>query len=67
MMCLQRGTIHRRQWHLMKSHGDIGEMAMATVQVGEYVQTMDRQAATVAFPEVIASAIASLWETATAE
>jgi hypothetical protein len=42
------------------------ETVMATVQIGKYVQTMGRQAATVAFPEVIASVIvsSSWWETA---
>ncbi len=33
-------------------------MVMVTVQMGEYVETMDRQAAIVVFPEVIASVIA---------
>jgi hypothetical protein len=66
-MHLQTGTIHRRQWQLWKSHDDIGEMVMGTVQVGEYVQTMGRQAATVAFPEVIASVFVSWWEIATSE
>jgi hypothetical protein len=39
-------------------------MVMATVRMGEHVQTMGRQAATFVFPEVIASmiAIASCWE-----
>jgi len=43
------------------------EMVMATVRVEEHVQTIRRQVATVAFPEVIASVIASWWETATVE
>jgi hypothetical protein len=37
-------------------------MAMATVRVGEHVQTMGRQAATVVFAEVMASVIAiAIW------
>jgi hypothetical protein len=57
------------QWQLWKPYEDVGEVIMATVQTGEYVQTMGRQAATVAFPEVIASVIARWcdWESATAE
>ena len=41
---------------------------MTTVRMGEHVQTMGRQAATVVFPEVIANviAIASWWETVAA-
>ena len=46
-------------------------MAIVPMPVGEYGQTMGRQAATVVFPEVIASviaiAIAIWWETAVAE
>jgi hypothetical protein len=45
-------------------------MAMETVRMGAHVQTMGRQAATVVFPEVIASVIviviASRWELETA-
>jgi hypothetical protein len=41
-------------------------MAMETVPMGAHVQTMGRQAATVVFPEVIASVIASRWELETA-
>jgi hypothetical protein len=41
------------------------EMAIATVRMGEYVQTMSTLAAAVVFPEVIASVIviviASWW------
>ena len=61
-MCrLQRGTIHRRQWQSWKAHEDIEEMVMATVQMGEYVQTMS-EAAAVVFAEVIASVIAiAIW------
>jgi hypothetical protein len=57
----QRGTIHQRQWHSWKSYDDVGEMVVATaiVQIGEYVQTIGRQAATVVFPKVIVSVIAS--------
>jgi hypothetical protein len=40
---------------------------MATVRVEEHVQTIRRQVATVAFPEVIASVIANWWETAMVE
>jgi len=36
---------------------------MATIQMGEYVQTMGREAATVVSAEVIASVIAIWWET----
>jgi len=36
---------------------------MATVLMGEHVQTMDRRAATVAFAEENASVIAIWWET----
>jgi len=42
------------------------EMVMATVQMGEHGQTMGRQAATVVFPEVMASLIASKWKLETA-
>ena len=55
---LQRGTIHRRQWRLWKAYGDVEEMVMTTVQMGEYVQTMGREAAIVVFAEMIAIAIA---------
>ena len=34
-----------RRWHLWKVHDDLEEMVMATVQMGDYVQTMGRQAA----------------------
>jgi hypothetical protein len=34
--------------------------------MGEHVQTMSRHAATVVFPEVIASVVASRWELETA-
>ena len=47
-------------------HETLEEMVMATVRMGEHVQTMGRQAATVVFPEAIAIAIASWWETALA-
>ena len=45
---LQRGTIRRWQWQSWKAHDHIEEMVMATVLRGEHVQTMGRQAATVA-------------------
>jgi hypothetical protein len=48
-------------------HENLEEMVMATVRMGEHVQTMGRQAATVVVPEVIAIVIASLWESAVAE
>jgi hypothetical protein len=63
VFCLQRGTIHRRQWQLRKVHEDVEEMVMATVHMGEYVQTMGRpgpsgrEAAIPVFSEVIASVI----------
>jgi hypothetical protein len=41
---------------------NLEEMVMATVRMGEHVQTMGRQAATVVFAEVIASVIAiAIW------
>ena len=55
---LQRGTIRRRQWQSWKAHEKVEEMATATVRMGEYVQTMDREAAAVVFAEVIAILIA---------
>jgi hypothetical protein len=68
---LQRGTIRRRRWHSWKVHENLEEMVIATVRMRGRVQTMGRQVATVVFPEVIASviatAIASWWETAAAE
>jgi len=42
-------------------------MIIAIVQMGDYVQTMGRETATVVFVELIAIAIASWWETAAAE
>ena len=61
---LQRGTIHRWQWHSWKVHGHIEEMVMETVQMGEHVRTNETvgiEAAIVVFAdsEVIVSAIAS--------
>ena len=61
---LQRGTIHRRQWHSWKVHEHIQEMVMETVQMGEYVrtnETVGREAAIVVFAdsEVIVSVIAN--------
>jgi hypothetical protein len=45
---------------------NIEEVVIPTVQIGEYVQTMGRQAVTVVFPEVIAEVIANVipswWE-----
>ncbi len=67
VFCLQRGTIHRRQWEWWKAHDDVEEMIIAIVQMGDYVQTMGRETATVVFVELIAIAIASWWETAAAE
>jgi hypothetical protein len=40
-------------------HENIEEMVMAAIQMGEYVQTMGRQVATVVLAEVIASVIAN--------
>jgi len=37
---------------------NLEEMVMVTVPMGEHVQTMGRQAATLVLPEVIASVIA---------
>ena len=54
----QRGTIHRRQWRSWKAHENIEEMVMDTVRMGEYVQTMGREAATVVFAEMTVSVIA---------
>jgi hypothetical protein len=62
---LQRGAIRRR--YSWKVHEILEEMVMATVRMGEHVQTMGRQAATVVVPEVIAIVIASLRESAVAE
>ena len=69
VFCLQRGTIHRRQWPSWKAHENLEEMAIATVRRGERVQTMGKRAATAVLPEVIAVAIviANRWETAAAE
>ena len=69
VICLQRGTIHRRQWQSWKAHGNIEEMVMVTVRMGEHVQTMGRQAATVVLSEVMAMMIANAnwWETAASE
>jgi len=59
---LQRGTIHRRQWQSWKAHNEIEEMVMAIVQMGEYVQTMGREAGTVVFAELIASVnVIAVW------
>jgi len=55
---LQRGTIRRRRWRSWKEHETVEEMEMATFRMGEHAQTMRRRAATVVFPEVIASVIA---------
>jgi hypothetical protein len=41
----------------------VEEMVMATVHMGEYVQTMGREAAIAVFAQVIASVIAIWWET----
>jgi hypothetical protein len=54
---LQRGTTRWRRWHLWKVYENIEEMVMATVQMGEYVQTMGRRAAIVGIAGVIASVI----------
>jgi hypothetical protein len=48
-------------------HEHVEEMVMATVRMGEHVQTTGRQTVTVVLPEVIAIVIASWWETAAAE
>ena len=56
VLCLQRGTIHRRQWQLWKVHEGFEEMVTATVRIGVYVQTMGR----VVSAEVIAMAVGSL-------
>jgi hypothetical protein len=59
---LQRVTTRRRRWHLWKVYDNIEELVMATVRMGEHVQTMGKQAATVVFAEVIASVIAiAIW------
>ena len=58
---LQRRTIRgirQRQWHSGKLHEHIDVMVIATIGMGEHMQTMGRQAATVVFPEVNASVIA---------
>jgi hypothetical protein len=55
--CLQRGTIHRRQWRSWKVHNNIGEMVMAMVRIGEHVKTMGGQTAAVFFAEEIESVI----------
>jgi hypothetical protein len=68
---LQREAIRWRRWHSWKVHKHFDEMVMATVRMGEHVQTMGRQAATVVFPEVIAGVIviviASWWKNAASE
>ena len=47
---------------MWKVYDNIEEMVMATVRMGEHVQTMGKQAATVVFAEVIASVIAiAIW------
>ena len=61
---LQRGTIHRWQWHSWKVHGHLEEMVMETVQMGEYVRTNETvggEAAIVEFAdsEVSVSVIAT--------
>jgi hypothetical protein len=62
VFCLQRGTIHRRQWQSWKAHENVEEMVMATIQMGKYVQTMGREAATVVLADVIADGIAiAIW------
>jgi hypothetical protein len=43
---------------LRKVYENIEDMVMGTVRMGEHVQTMGRQAATVVFAGVIASVIA---------
>jgi len=44
-------------------YDNLEEMVIATVRMGENVQTMGRQAATVVIAEVIASVIAiAIWE-----
>ena len=45
---------------MWKAHEDVEEMVMATVQMGEYVQTTGGNAETVVFAEVIASVVA-IW------
>ena len=57
MYCLQRGTIHRRQWQSWKAHDNIGEMVTAMLRIGKHVQTMGGQTATVVFAEEIESGI----------
>jgi hypothetical protein len=57
---LQKGTIRQRQWDSLKAHDNVEEMVTAIVQVGEHVQTMGREVATVVFAEEIASVIA-IW------
>ncbi len=42
---LQRGTIRQRQWQSWKAYDHIEEMVMASVLIGEHVQTTGRQAA----------------------
>ena len=61
VFCLQKRTIHRRQWQSWKAHEkkNIEEMVMATVLIGEYVQTMGREAASAVFPEVICDLVGS--------
>ena len=56
MYCLQRGTIHQRQWESWKAHEHAEEMEMAIFQMGKYyVQTMgSRQTATVVFAVYVA-------------
>ncbi len=56
---LQRGTIRPRQWQSWKAHDHVEGMVMATFLMGEHVQTMGRQAATIAFAEENAKASSS--------
>jgi hypothetical protein len=41
-------------------HENIEEMVISTVRMGERVQTMDRQAVTVDFPEAIAASLIAI-------
>ena len=43
---LRRGTTRQQLWHSWKVNDNCEEMVMATVRLGDYVQTMGRQAAT---------------------
>lgn len=56
---LQKGTIRRWGSHSQKVHKHFEGTVMATVRMGEHVQTMGRQAVSVVFPEVNVVAIAS--------